>query len=208
MLVYGKERVSDVELLALVLGGGRGLARGMALLERFGGLGGLARASPQELCETPGIGHAGATALCAAIELSLRLAAAELPYGTAVRSPEDVAVYLRRVLGDEEQEIFVVLGLDARQRVRMVRRIAVGLLAQVDVHPREVFRPVIRAAMHSIILAHNHPSGDAAPSDADIELTHRLADVGRLVGIPVLDHLVVTRASSVSLAGLGLLPGP
>jgi DNA repair protein RadC len=89
-----------------------------------------------------------------------------------------------------------------------VRQIAVGSLAQVDVHPREVFRPLVRSGMHSVILVHNHPSGDVEPSDADLELTRRLSDVGRLVGIPVLDHLVVTRTDSISMATLGLLPTP
>lgn len=100
----------------------------------------------------------------------------------------------------------MVLGLDARQRVRLVREVAQGSLAHVDVHPREVFRPLVRAGMHSAILVHNHPSQDADPSEADIDLTHRLVEVGRLVGIPVLDHLVVTRTRSVSVAALGLMP--
>jgi DNA repair protein RadC len=96
-------------------------------------------------------------------------------------------------------------GLDARQRVRIVELVAIGSLSSVEVHPREVFRPLVRAGMHSVIAVHNHPSGDATPSEADLELTRRLADVGVLVGIPLLDHLVVTRQEVVSMAGLGLL---
>lgn len=206
-MLYGRGALSDVELVALVLGGGRSLPRGFALLERFGGLAGLDEAEPHELCTSPGIGEAGAAALCAAFELGRRLEQLSLPQASAVRCPEDVSAFVRATLGPCSQEVFVVLGLDARQRVRMVRTVAVGTLSQVDVHPREVFRPLVRAAMHSAIVVHNHPSGDAEPSTADIELTQRLADVGRLVGIPLLDHLVVTRKDAVSVAALGLLPG-
>jgi DNA repair protein RadC len=207
MLLYGRAALSDVELVALVLGGGRSMARGLALLEGFGGIGGLEAADPHELCHTPGVGQAGAAALCAAFELGRRAQQLSLPHATPVRSPQDVSAFVRAMLGPASQEIFVILGLDARQRVRMVRTVAVGTLSQVDVHPREVFRPLVRGAMHSVIVVHNHPSGEAQPRNADIELTHRLADVGRLVGIPLLDHLVVTRKDMVSLASLGLLPG-
>jgi DNA repair protein RadC len=90
----------------------------------------------------------------------------------------------------------------------MIRTIAMGSLASVQVHPREVFRPLVQAGMHAAILVHNHPSGEPDPSDADVELTHRMGEVGRVLGIPVLDHIVVTRASTVSLAELGLLEPP
>ena len=206
-MLHGKAALSEVELLALILGGGRSIARGLTVLEGFGGLGGLDAAEPHELCALPGIGQAGAAALCAAFELGRRVQELSLPLATAVRSPEDVGAFVRARLGPCTQEVFVVLGLDARQRVRMVRTVAIGTLSQVDVHPREVFRPLVRAGMHSVIAVHNHPSGEAEPSNADIELTHRLADVGRLVGIPLLDHLVVTRKDMVSLASLGLVGG-
>jgi DNA repair protein RadC len=78
-------------------------------------------------------------------------------------------------------------------------------MAQVDVHPRELFRPCIREGIHSVILAHNHPSGDCEPSEADVELTKRMCEVGRLVAIPVLDHLIVTDSEHCSLAALGFV---
>jgi DNA repair protein RadC len=104
-----------------------------------------------------------------------------------------------------EQESFVVLFLDARQRVIDVREAAVGSLSSVDVHPREIFRDAIRMRAHSVIVAHNHPSGDPDPSDADIDLTHRLVDVGKMVGIPVLDHVIVGGDDAVSLSSMGLM---
>jgi len=207
LMLFGAEALGDIELLALVLGGGGSVRRALTMLERTGGLHGLASSGPHELCTIPGIGVAGATAVSAALELARRLGRIELPYTTALRGPEDVARYARATFGDAEQETFVVLGLDARARVRLVRTVAIGSVAHVDVHPREVFRPLVRAGLHSAIAVHNHPSGEPDPSQADIELTRRLAEVGRLLGIPLLDHLVVTRTRSVSLATLGLVPG-
>lgn len=207
LMLYGAEALSDIELLAILLGGGWARHKALVLLESMGGLAGLERATPQELAAAPGIGPARATAICAAFELARRRAQVDVPWVPTLRRPSDVGEYVRALLGDAPQEVFLVLGLDARQRVRLVRKVAIGSLAQVDVHPREVFRPLVRAGMHSVILVHNHPSGEAEPSDADVDLTHRLAEVGRLVGIPVLDHLVVTRSDVVSLAALGLLPG-
>lgn len=207
MLLFGADHLADVELVALLLGGGRALARACTLLETVGGLEGLSGAQSQELSRLPGLGHASATALAAAVELGRRVGRLQLKWGAALRQPADAAQFARAHLRGATQEHFVVLGLDSRQRVRFVRTVGLGSLAQVDVHPRELFRPLIRAGIHSTILVHNHPSGDPEPSEADVELTHRMAEVGRLVGIPVLDHLVVTDADHCSLAALGLLPG-
>ena len=207
MLLYGRDALGDAELVALVLGGGHALRRAVEVLERLGGVRGLAGACPHELMAIAGVGEAGATAVCAAVELGRRMEQVDLPFATPMRGPDDVTRYLRATLGDAQQETFLVLGLDARQRVRLVRTVALGSVAQVDVHPREVFRPLVRAAMHSVVLVHNHPSGEPEPSGADLELTRRLAEVGRVVGIPVLDHIIVTRTRSVSLAALGAVPG-
>jgi DNA repair protein RadC len=206
LLVHGAAALSDVELVALVLGGGRSLARARALLDHGGGLAGLGRASAHELERVPGAGRASATAIAAAVELGRRLGRPDRPWTSPLRGPADAAELVQSSLRGATQEHFMVLGLDARQRVRLVHTVGIGSLAQVDVHPREVFRPLIRAGIHSVILAHNHPSGDPEPSDADVDLTLRMVDVGRLVGIPVLDHVVVTDGGHASLAALGLLP--
>ncbi len=206
MSLLGPEALRDVELVALVLGGGRSLTRASVALGRVGGLRGLRSARPLELVRVEGLGEAGASALCAAFELGRRAAQLDLPLGTPLRSPTDVGTYVRARLGDAPSERFLVLGLDARQRVRVIEVVAIGSLASVEVHPREVFRPLVRSGMHSAIAVHNHPSGDPSPSEADLELTRRLADVGVLLGIPLLDHLVVTPREVVSMAALGLLP--
>lgn len=153
---------------------------------------------------------------CAPAQVKRFMAAARL--GTTVhesharympetRRPDDVVRDLRARfdIGNLEQEHFWVIALNARQRVLEVFTVAIGTLSSVEVHPRELFRPLVRMAAHSCILAHNHPSEDPTPSAADVDLTERLADVGKLMGIPVLDHLVVARDSHVSLASLGLV---
>jgi DNA repair protein RadC len=208
MMLFGREQLADVELLALILGGGHSINRALTLLQDAGGLLGLDRADPQQLCRSPGVGLAGATAICAALELGRRVAQLQIPYARAIEGPDDVAQFLRASIGASSQETFLVLGLDVRQRLQMIRTIAMGSLASVQVHPREVFRPLVQAGMHAVILVHNHPSGEPEPSDADVVLTQRMAEIGQLLGIPVLDHIVVTRTSTVSLAELGLLEPP
>ncbi|MFV8752044.1 RadC family protein [Nannocystaceae bacterium ST9] len=205
MLLYGSAALADVELIALLLGGGRALQRAQLLLERVGGLVGLSQACPHELLEVPGIGDAGATALAAAVELRCRIDRLELPWGARLKSPREAETFLRSLLQGAAQEHFVVLGLDARQRVRMVRTVGVGTLSRVEVHPREVFRPLLRAGMHSCIIVHNHPSGDTRPSNADVDLTHRMVKVGMFLGLPVMDHIVISDRGFVSLAEAGLM---
>ncbi len=206
LLLHGPAVLSDVELVALLLGGGRSLQRAQAVLDGVNGLAGLLRACAHELRELPGIGDAGATALAATVELKRRLDRVEQTWGACLKTPRDSAAYLRSIFHGAAQEHFVVVGLDARQRVRMLRTVAVGTLDRVEVHPREVFRPLLRAGMHSCLIAHNHPSGDATPSESDVILTERMVSVGLFVGIPVVDHIVVSDHGFVSMAELGLIP--
>jgi len=194
--LYGVATLGDAEILALVMRSP--VSDAAAVIEACGGIIALANGDYQA---TP----ARRAAIGAAVELSRRIARAELPYRTTLRGPDDVARFARSQWGDSACERFALIGLDARSRVMLVRDVALGSLAHVDVHPREVFGPLVRAAAHSCIVIHNHPSGEPEPSQADIDLTRRLVDVGRLLGVPVLDHLIVTRTRSVSLAGLGMV---
>jgi DNA repair protein RadC len=145
--------------------------------------------------------------LSAAMRLGERVHTAQSARERQVRQPVDAAKAIRDRfdVGALEQEHFWVVALNARQQVLDVFVVAVGSLAQVDVHPRELFKPLVRMAAHSCIIAHNHPSNDPAPSEADVGLTHRMVEAGRLIGIPVLDHIVITADDSTSLAALGLL---
>lgn len=121
-------------------------------------------------------------------------------------SPSQVGRWLRSYMSGSQQEQFVAILLDSRQRPFHVIHVAKGSLAQVDVHPRELFRDAVRLTAHSVIMAHNHPSGDARPSQADLDLTRRMVDVGKLMGIPVLDHVIVTEQDTTSMAAMGIIP--
>ena len=127
-------------------------------------------------------------------------------WGMPLRQPSDVVGMFRAKIGHKEQEFFAVALLDAHQKVTDILGVAVGSLAQVEVHPREVFREAIRRNAHAMIVAHNHPSGNARPSDADFALTQRLVSVGSEIGIPVLDSFVITRKSYTSMAEQQVLP--
>ncbi len=208
LATLGRQALSDEELLAVLLGGGHARARARRLLDAFEGVPGLAEAVPQEVMQVSGMGLASATALCAAFELARRGAIHRPPPAPVMDDPDAVARYVRGLVGAASREHFLVLGLDVRHRVRLVHTAAVGSLGHVEVHPREVFRPLVRAGVHRAVLVHNHPSGDPTPSREDLDLTRRMAEVGRLVGIPVLDHLVVTRHDALSLAALGWMPRP
>ena len=205
---HGAAALRDAELIALVLGHGtRGrdaLEVARALLSTVGSPTDIAEADPTELAAVLGVGPATAARLAAAIELGRRALVHEPGAAPLIRCAKDVHRLLRPAVAGLTKEVFWALGLNARHVVRRELRIAEGSLAHVDVHPREVFRPLIRMGAAATILAHNHPSGDPTPSGDDIALTHRLREVGELTGIPVLDHVVITVRSFASLAELGL----
>jgi len=207
----GAEALSAAELIALLLRtGARGsdavdVAR--ALLAQMGGLDRLECAPMNELATVDGVGAAKAASLIAAFELGRRCAASHLPEGAALRSPEDVfhrfALRLRRL----NQERFLVVMLDGRHRVICEEVVSQGTLTASLVHPREVFRPALRASAAALILVHNHPSGDPTPSAEDRAVTARLARAGEILGVRVLDHVVVAERGFVSLREEGAIEG-
>jgi DNA repair protein RadC len=199
----GPEALSDAELVALLLRTG---ARGAdshsvaaRLLERPGGLLGLARASRRELAAMPGVGPAKQATLRAAFELGRRLAAGRLAPGASLRGPADVFRHFHPTLRDAPHERFLVLLLDGRHRLLRHEMVSQGTLTASLVHPREVFRPALRESAAALLLVHNHPSGDPTPSAEDREVTARLVRAGDLLGIPVLDHVVVAERGWTSL---------
>ncbi len=207
----GAEALSDAELLALLLRtGGRGSdAPTVAswLLQRYGGLLGLARASRRDLSAATGVGPAKQATLRAAFELGRRLAAGRLAPGTALRSPADVFRHFHPALRDAPHERFLVLLLDGRHRLMRHEMVSQGTLTASLVHPREVFRPALRESAAALVLVHNHPSGDPAPSAEDRDVTARLVRAGELLGVPVLDHVVIAERGYTSLRELGLPDG-
>ena len=210
LLGLGPGGMTDAELLALVLGtstrgSGGVLQTSCDLISRFNGLDGLVRCQPGELMQVPGIGVARACAVTAVGELARRVEGRHLRRGDPIRCAEDAFRRVKASLSLLTQEVFVVLGLDAKHRVLGLRQVAQGSATSVEVHPREVFAPLVREGAAAAIVAHNHPSGDPEPSAEDRALTRRLAGAGVLLGIPVLDHLVVGGGEWVSLADRGEL---
>ena len=205
LLEHGAEALASKELIALILGSGvagrSALEIGANLLDHAGGLVALSRAVPRELASLRGIGIARASRLAAAFQLGQR-AVAEPISDRFIRDAEDVFHYLRPRMRGLMQEVFIAIALDARNAIISHVEIARGSLTGVDVHPREVFRPLIRHGAAGAVVAHNHPSGDPKPSPHDFALTRRLRRAGVLVGIPVLDHIVVGAQGYSSIAEL------
>lgn len=141
--------------------------------------------------------------LVAAFELGRTVRAMQAQYREQLTSPEDAVRYVRAHTEHQDRESFVAILLDSRGRVMEMVVVSTGTLSQVDVHPRELFRNAVRMGAHSMIMAHNHPSGDKSPSKADKELTTRMVEVGKVMGIPVLDHIVVASNGATSMAARG-----
>jgi DNA repair protein RadC len=199
----GVQALGDVELVALVLGTGvRGRpVRELAadLVRSVGGIAPLSRASPHELAQFTGIGPARAARLAAAFEVGRR-AIEVIHHRRSLGSAADVYRCVAPRLAGVSQEVFFVIGVDVRNGLLDVVEVARGSIAHVEVHPREVFRPLVRMAAAGGVLVHNHPSGDATPSREDCGLTHRMREVGRLIGIPIIDHVVIGDRSYRSIA--------
>ena len=204
LAAHGAIELSDVELVAILLGAGMRGANALeiagVLLHGMGGVPGLLSASCNELAGYPGIGLARATAVKAALELGRRATSSRPVRGRRLAGASEVWTHFRSRLAPLPVEEFWALGLDVRHRVQSEHCLARGSLTGVEIHPRDVFRPLIRHATAAVIFCHNHPSGDPEPSRADLELTTRLREVGDLVGIPVLDHVVVGWEGYASLA--------
>lgn len=182
------DTVGDRELLALLIARSESLAS--SVVDHAGGLGPLSRATPLELSRLRGLGKISATRIAAAFELGRRAFTAENARSTIAR-PEDVFDLVRARVAHLAQELFFVLGLDIRNGALDLVEVARGSVLGVEVHPREIFRPLIRMAAAGAVLIHNHPTGDPTPSEQDIELTRRLRTVGDVVGIPIIDHVVI-----------------
>jgi DNA repair protein RadC len=200
----GAEALSAQEILTLLLGRGMTGESVMItiqrLLSQFGNLKGIAQASLEELSRVRGIGIAKASQIKAAFELANRLDGySEADKKPVVKTPAVVAHLVRNKLKGKKKEHFLILLLDTRNQLIRVAEISVGSLDTSIVHPREVFKEAISASAASVILVHNHPSGDPEASEDDINLTKRLTKAGELIGIEVLDHLIICDKNYVSL---------
>ena len=209
LLIRGAASLSDSELLAIFLRTGVtgksavDLAR--ELLLQFGNLTGLFAAGEAEFCAVHGMGQAKFVQLQAVLEMSRRALKEELQRGDALNSPRAVRDYLQLLLGGRHQEVFLVLFLDTQHRVIAFEELFHGTLGQTSVYPREVVKRALAHNAAAVILAHNHPSGVAEPSQSDQLLTNALKQALSLVDVRVLDHFVVATGQTLSFAEKGLI---
>jgi DNA repair protein RadC len=191
----GAAALGDNELLAIVLGHGRSRASALdmanAVLEASDGAHGLVRTRYDDLCAIPGIGHARAAQILAAVELGRRTLTRPLRERLQIVNARAAAEFLLPQYGSRSVEQFGIVLLDTKHRVIRTLVLSVGTVDASIVHPREVFGAAAAAGAAALVLFHNHPSGDPRPSPDDVELTRRLAAAGVLMGIDVIDHVIL-----------------
>jgi DNA repair protein RadC len=195
LLAAGPSALSEGELLGLLFGIGSREKTAVELagevLSEAGGLHGLYDVSVHELVEINGIGEAKACVILAAVELGRRIGQVRNPGRPVISSPADVERLLRGRIANLDRENFVVVLLNTKNEVIETSTVSVGTLSASLVHPREVFKPAIRASAASVVLAHNHPSGKVEPSREDREVTRRMGEAAGILGVEVLDHVIV-----------------
>ncbi|HWR44639.1 RadC family protein [Sporomusa sp.] len=208
MLDKGAQALSNAELLAILLRTGtknlpvNRLAEQLLVKYDLTGLGSI---SPQELSKTAGIGLVKAVTVVAGIELGRRLSQKEPGERPVIRSPKDAAHLMMGELRYQTKEHFIALLLSTKNHVIARAIISVGSLNASVVHPRELFREAISYSAAAVILVHNHPSGDPAPSQEDISLTKQLVEAGNLLNISVLDHVIIGDGKYVSFKEKGII---
>ena len=210
LLTKGSDALSSAELIAILLGTGTGKTTavdiGKSLINKFGSIEKMSQASLKELTEIPGIGPAKAITLMAAFQLSRNMhkevAEKEFNY---FKQPSDVAKIFIPMLGHEKKEVFAIAMLDTAGKYMGSEKITIGTLNASLVHAREVFKPAIKHSAASIILVHNHPSGQLTPSAEDLKITKQIVEAGKLLDITVHDHLIITQDSYISLKEEGYI---
>lgn len=208
MASVGPQAMSTAELLAIILrvgsGGENAVRLGERLMAEFNGLPGLARATLGELQGVKGVGLAKAAQVMAALEVGRRLMATAPQERPSISSPADAANLLMSEMAFLDQEHLRAILLDTRNRVLGIRTIYIGSLNTAVIRLAEVFRPAIRENAATIIVAHNHPSGDPSPSPEDVSVTREMVKAGKLLELRLLDHLIIGRHRYVSLKERGL----
>lgn len=207
LLQGGSKALTDAELLAIFLRVGR---RGVSavdmardLIDQFGGLGPLLTADQKTFCAVKGLGSAKYCQLQATLELTRRYLEEQLCTDYVFDRPDRVRDYLAVQMRDYQREVFVVLLLDARHRLIEFNELFAGTIDAASIYPRELAKLALQKNAAAVIVAHNHPSGNAEPSNADIEITKTLKGVLEVLDIKLLDHFVIGRGEVVSLASRG-----
>jgi DNA repair protein RadC len=211
LLAKGSHSLTETELLAIILRNGNAstgesaIDHARLLLNQFGGLKGIDDATASEISAVKGIGPAKVAQLKACLEIGKRIGSQKWETGQPLHSAEDVYHHFRESLGREKRELFYVVLLNNKNRKMREVKISEGSLTASLVHPREVYNPVIRESAAGVIFVHNHPSGDPAPSPEDIDITKRLKEVGDVMGVRVLDHVVIGHDRYFSFNERGML---
>lgn len=207
LIELGSSHVSNQELLAILLGTGTREESVHELAQRvlmhFEGINLLRESTLEELTAIKGIGAVKAVLILAAIELGKRMNQLKPQERYVIRSPEDGANFVMEEMRLLNQEHFVCLFLNTKNQIIHRQTVFIGSLNSSIVHPREVYREAVKRSAASIICVHNHPSGDPSPSQEDIQVTKRLAECGKMIGIELLDHLVIGDKKFVSLKEKG-----
>ena len=211
LLTKGAQALTDTEILAIIIRNGNGstgksaIDHARLLIAQFGGLPAMEEAPPGEFKKIKGIGPAKIAQIKASLELARRIGNHKWQPGQSLRSAEDVFRHFRDALEKEKRELFYVVLLNNKNKKIRDVKISEGSLTASLVHPREVYNPVIRESAAAVIFVHNHPSGDPAPSPEDIEITRRLKEVGDVMGVRVLDHVVIGHDRYFSFNDKGML---
>lgn len=202
LLHGGAGSLSDAELLAVILrAGSRGesaVDQGRSLMASFGNFRTLGAAAAGDLRRLRGLGPAKVAQILAVLEVAKRFGEKSFAPGTPFQGPTDIYAHFRERLAAEKREHFYAVLLDNKHRKIREVHVSQGSLTSSIVHPRDVFEPVVRESAAAVVFVHNHPSGDPTPSAEDLEITRRLRQVGELMGVRVLDHIVIGRAGYVS----------
>ncbi|MDA8212555.1 MAG: DNA repair protein RadC [Clostridia bacterium] len=205
----GASALSNKELLAIILRTGTRSESVLDLASRLltvhGGLRGLVSVTLDELSTISGIGTAKAAMIRAALELGKRVSSMAPEVRPVIRSPQDVSILLMEEMRHLDREQFRTVLLNTKNQVLETEVVSVGSLSSSIVHPREVFKNPIKKSAAALILVHNHPSGDPTPSREDIEVTNRLAEAGKILGIEILDHIIIGDNKYSSLKEKGLI---
>jgi DNA repair protein RadC len=208
MIKEGADKLSNQDLLAILMSTGTKnesvFDLASRVLKELGSIRQLTEASVDELIKIKGIGQAKAVQIKAGVELGRRVARKKAELLT-IRSPQDAAGYLMELLSLDQQEKFFCLYLNTKNQVVYEKAVFIGSLNASIVHPREVFKEAFKWSAASIIVSHNHPSGDPSPSREDISVTKRLVEAGELLGIECLDHLIIGDGQFVSLKEKGYI---
>lgn len=207
MLKYGAESLSNAELLAIILRTGTQHENALTLANRLikeHSLKEIASRRISQLSKMKGIGPAKACQLVSCFELGRRCASLIVHKRSSLKSSKDAIDILAPEMENLDKEHFVALLLDTRHNLIKKERVFIGTLDNSIIHPREIFKPAIIESAAAIIIAHNHPSGDSSPSNDDIEITRKLKEAGKLLGIELLDHIIIGSKESYSFVDSGI----